>query len=116
MLRPHARASAAANRDGRKPEPKNKGARPTGTAPLRLVACPPLLQRPGVRVDQPAGLPLLRIEDDPLAGPHELAELRGPHVLELDHEHSALRPPALGGKLHLADDGAELGGAEVFAA
>src|SRR3989304_4222828 len=67
-----------------------------------------LLLRLGVRVDQGAGLPVLRIEQHARPGLLELRDVAPLDVLELHHEHARLGPLAVGRALHLPDDGPEL--------
>ena len=60
-----------------------------------------------------AGSPLLGQQHDPLAGLLELLEVAVLDVLELDHQHARGRPLAVLAELDRADDGVELGVADV---
>src|SRR5438552_3064519 len=67
-----------------------------------------LLQRLLVRIDDAAGLVLLRPQNDALAGLVELRDVRALDALELHLEHPRRGPLAVGPELDLADDRVEL--------
>src|SRR6185436_11429922 len=74
---------------------------------------PGLFQRGRIRIDQRAGLELVRIEHDLLARAAELLDAVALDLLVLDHQRATARPLAVLAELDLADDRVEFGRADV---
>src|SRR5438128_2721307 len=95
--------------------PRTERGRATRCRDAALMPCGTLalFLRRGVGVDHVARLELLGVEDDLLAGDSELFDVDPLDALILDLQDPRLRPLAVRSETHLADDGAELVGADV---